>query len=257
MLWAWLGALIVGISLGLLGSGGSILTVPILIYGVGLNEKLAFASSLAIVGLISAFSAYAYAKRGQIIWRSVFWFGLPGMAGAIGGAYIAKYLPSWVQLLLFSVLLLVAAYLMFRPVVSIEDRPQQRAVWKVALDGFFVGVITSLVGVGGGFLIIPALVLLGGLSMSMAVGTSLIIIAMNAASGFYTYLHVLSAFNLHIDWLIVTMFAGLGIVGGLIGQRLSDRIPQHRLRHLFGVFLVLMGVFMLWQNLPEMMKVMT
>jgi uncharacterized membrane protein YfcA len=255
VIWAWIGAILVGVSLGLMGSGGAFLTIPILVYWVGLEEKVAFASALAIVGIISAVSATGYAKRSQIDWRTVAWFGLPSMLGAVFGAYSARYVPSWVQLVLFGGVLLVAAVLMLRP-LKLNDAPSvPRAFWQIGLDGLLVGVVTGLVGIGGGFLIIPALVLLGGLSMTLAVGTSLMIITMNCVSGFWEYLHVLDDLQLSLDWGLIGVFSLLGIVGSLIGQKLSDYLPQQLLRRLFAVFLLLMGAFILWRNLPKLMGV--
>lgn len=255
VIWAWLGAILTGLSLGLLGSGGSILTVPMLVYLVGQDEKVAFAGSLAIVGLISLVSAFAYARKDMVDWRSAMFFGLPGMVGAVFGAYMARYIPSWMQMLLFAALLLVAAWLMFRS-INLDDAPSEpRAFWKVGLDGLIVGALTGLVGVGGGFLIIPALVLLGGLSMNVAVGTSLVIIAMNSASGFWEYLHVLDDLNLSLDWSLIGLFSLLGIAGAQLGQRLNSRLPQVLLRRLFAVFLLFMGAFIAWRNLPQLLGV--
>jgi hypothetical protein len=253
VIWTWVGAILIGVSLGLLGSGGSFLTVPVLVYLVGLDEKVAFASALAIVGLISLFSAVGYARRDQIDWRAVVWFGVPGMVGAVIGAYMSRYVASWVQMLIFAVLLLSAAILMLRPIKLADASHAPRAFWQVALDGLIVGCVTGLVGVGGGFLIIPALVLLGGLSMSLAVGTSLVIISMNSASGFWEYLHVLKALELSLDWGLIIIFSLLGIVGGFIGQKLNSRLPQVLLRKIFAVFLLFMGAFILWHNLPKLM----
>ncbi len=152
MILAWIGALLIGVSLGLLGSGGSILTVPVLIYLVGQDPKVAIAGSLMIVGIISVFSALPYARQGLVKWRTVVVFGLPGMLGAYLGAYGAHYVSDAVQMLIFSALLLIAAYLMFRPVKLEDDTPtQERAVYKIAIDGLLVGGVTGLVGVGGGF----------------------------------------------------------------------------------------------------------
>lgn len=254
VIWAWLGAILIGLSLGLLGSGGSILTVPVLVYLVGQDEKVAFAGSLAIVGLISLVSAIVYARKDQVDWRSAMFFGLPGMVGAVLGAYFARYIPSWMQMLLFAALLLVAAWLMFRP-INLDDAPTEpRAFWKVGLDGLIVGALTGLVGVGGGFLIIPALVLLGGLSMNVAVGTSLVIITMKSASGFWEYLHVLEDLNLSLDWGLIGLFAVLGIAGAQVGQKLNSRLPQVLLRRLFAVFLLFMGAFIAWRNLPQLLS---
>lgn len=251
----WLGAIAIGLSLGLLGSGGSILTVPVLVYWVGQDEKVAFASSLAIVGLISLVSAISYARKDLVDWRSAMFFGLPGMVGAVIGAYYARYVPAWSQMLLFALLMLSAAWLMFKPMDLNKKIGEARAFWKIGLDGLIVGALTGLVGVGGGFLIIPALILLGGLSMSLAVGTSLVIIAMKSASGFWEYLHVLNDLNLSLDWGLILIFSVLGIAGAWVGQLLNNRLPQALLRRLFAVFLLLMSVFIIWRNLPQLIGV--
>lgn len=254
MILAWIGALLIGVSLGLLGSGGSILTVPVLIYLVGQDPKVAIAGSLMIVGIISVFSALPYARQGLVKWRTVVVFGLPGMLGAYLGAYGAHYVSDAVQMLIFSVLLLTAAYLMFRPVKLEDEGPtQERVLYKIAIDGLLVGGVTGLVGVGGGFLIIPALVLLGGLSMRLAVGTSLVIIAAKSFVGFYEYLNVLSALQLSIDWHIIGLFSLIGIVGGWLGHKVSSRVDQALLKKIFSVFLVLIGVFILYKNLPNLL----
>jgi hypothetical protein len=254
MILAWIGALLIGVSLGLLGSGGSILTVPVLIYLVGQDPKVAIAGSLMIVGIISVFSALPYARQGLVKWRTVVVFGLPGMLGAYLGAYGAHYVSDAVQMLIFSALLLIAAYLMFRPVKLEDDTPtQERAVYKIAIDGLLVGGVTGLVGVGGGFLIIPALVLLGGLSMRLAVGTSLVIIAAKSFVGFYEYLNVLSALQLSIDWHVIGLFSLIGIVGGWLGHKVSSRVDQGLLKQIFSVFLVLIGLFILYKNLPNLL----
>ncbi len=188
MVLAWLGALSIGLSLGLLGSGGSILTVPVLVYLVGQDEKVAIAGSLAVVGTIALAGALQYLRSDQVDWRNVGWFGVPGMAGTWLGAMLAAFVPGLVQLALFAVVMLVAAVMMLRG-GELKDTVARspREVWKIALDGLAVGILTGLVGVGGGFLIVPALVLLGGLSMHRAVATSLVIIALKSYSGFIKY----------------------------------------------------------------------
>ena len=251
MILAWIGALFIGLTLGLLGSGGSILTVPVLTYLVGQETKVAIAGSLMIVGIISIFSAIPYARQGLVKWRTVVIFGVPGMAGAVFGAWSAHFVSDALQMLIFSVLLLAASYLMFKPVkLDSETELEERAMYKIALDGFIVGAVTGLVGVGGGFLIIPALVLLGGLSMRLAVGTSLVIIAVKSFAGFAEYLHVLQELQLSVDWEIIGMFSVIGIVGGWLGHKISSRINQEQLKRGFAIFLVLMGAFILYKNLP-------
>lgn len=249
---AWIGALLIGLTLGLLGSGGSILTVPVLTYVVGQETKVAIAGSLMIVGIISLFAAIPYARQKQVKWRTVVLFGVPGMMGAAAGAWAAHYVSDALQMLVFAALLLSASYLMFRPVKldDADSEQAERSMYKIALDGVVVGAITGLVGVGGGFLIIPALVLLGGLSMRLAVGTSLVIIAIKSLAGFVSYLQVLEALDLSLDWAIIGIFSVIGIVGGWLGHKISSKINQEHLKKGFAVFLVLMGIFILYKNLP-------
>jgi hypothetical protein len=246
---AWLGALLVGLVLGLLGSGGSILTVPVLVYLVGEPDKLAIAESLGIVTLISLVGALPFAYRRKVDWRSVGLFGVPGMAGAYLGAFLSKFMPGALQLALFAGVMLLAAWMMLRrPAPSSTATEGRRAVWKVALDGLAVGVLTGLVGVGGGFLIVPALVLLGGLPMHLAIGTSLCIIALKSISGFVKYVDVMQEAGLSIHWRLVLLFGAIGIVGSFIGGAIGRYVPQDRLKRIFAVFLVLMGAVILWQN---------
>ncbi|WP_027893385.1 sulfite exporter TauE/SafE family protein [Calidithermus chliarophilus] len=252
MLLAWAGAVLVGIALGMLGSGGSILTVPILVYLVGEPEKLAVAESLAVVGLIALVGALPYGLRRQIDWASVVWFGLPGMAGTYLGAYFSQWVPGVWQLGLFALVMLLAAYFMFRPQkLPGQPRPRERSPLKIVLEGLGVGVLTGLVGVGGGFLIVPALVLLGGLPMHLAVGTSLLVVALKSGAGFYKYLHLLPAQGYSVHWDVVLLFAALGVAGSFLGGRIAAGIPQLGLRRGFAGFLVLMGAFILWQSLPR------
>ncbi len=251
---AWLGALAIGVSLGLLGSGGSIVTVPVLVYLVGQPDKVAIASSLAIVGGISLIGALPFALSRRISWRNVLFFGLPGMAGSFLGAYIAQYVSGTVQLLLFAGIMLLAAIFMFRPddTEAVQaDKPHE--LWKIGLEGLTVGAVTGLVGVGGGFLIVPALALLGGLPMHIAIGTSLLIIALKSFVGFFEYLNVLTDLNLTVDWNVVFIFTGLGVVGSFLGNRLGRSMPQVLLKRVFAVFLLAMGAFILYQNVPKVL----
>lgn len=253
MILAWIGALFIGLTLGVLGSGGSILTVPVLTYLAGQETKLAIASSLLIVGIISVFSAMPYAREKLVKWRTVILFALPGMAGAAFGAWVAHFISDALQMLVFAVLLLSAAYLMFKPAkLTVEGQPE-RGMIKIGLDGLFIGVVTGLVGVGGGFLIIPALVILGGLPIRLAVGTSLVIIAFNSFAGFVSYLKVLENLNLSIDWHIIAIFSVIGVIGGWLGHRVGAKLNQQHLKKGFAVFLVLMGAFILYKNLPGLL----
>jgi uncharacterized membrane protein YfcA len=242
LLAALLGALAIGLSLGLLGSGGSILTVPVLHYLLHQPEQVAIGGSLLVVGLIAAAACVPYAMARQVDWRNVLWFGLPGMLGAWLGASLARWVPGPAQLVLFAVVMLVAAWQMLRnaPVATGDDRPHRIAI---IAGGTAVGVLSGLVGVGGGFLIVPALVMLAGVPMSGAVGTSLAVIAMNSFTGFGKYQQVLEARGLALDWHALLLIAAIGVVGSFAGNRLGRRLPQASLRKLFGIFLVLMGLF--------------
>lgn len=256
---ALIGALLIGLSLGLLGSGGSILTVPILVYLVGEPDKVAIAESLGIVAAIAAAGALPYARQHTIDWRSVLFFGLPGILGTYGGAWLSRFVSGPVQLILFAGVMLLAAVLMYRrrsPQIPLPDlsaggvavAPKHKA-WKIMLEGISVGVLTGLVGVGGGFLIVPALVLLGGLDMRRAVGTSLVIIALKSGAGYLKYLDVLAELGLSVNWKVVGLFATVGIAGSFAGNWIGIRIPQHQLQRGFAIFLVIMGLWILYQNL--------
>jgi uncharacterized protein len=266
---ALLGALAIGLTLGLLGSGGSILTVPVLVYLVGVPEKAAIAESLAIVGLIAGGGVIPFAIRRLVSWSTVLLFSLPGMVGAYMGALAATRISARVQLILFAVLMLSAAGLMLRrsvahadstpqsphdPASAPPDSPEsnphatKQEFETVIVQGFGIGVLTGLVGVGGGFLIVPALVLLVHLPMHMAVGTSLATITLNSTAGFYKHAQVLPSLHLQLDWHLITLFAALGVVGSLTGGAIARYVPHDRLRRMFGVFLVIMASFLLWKN---------
>jgi uncharacterized membrane protein YfcA len=236
----WLGALAIGLSLGLLGSGGSIFTVPALVYLAHQDEKVAIASSLGIVAGISLFASIPYARRREIDWRSVLRFGLPGIVGTFGGAWLAKYVSAHTQLVLLGLVMLVASVLMLRKPVEVAA-PKPHPTWMVALEGLAVGVLTGLVGVGGGFLIVPALVLLGGVPMRRAIGTSLVIITLKSLVGFAKYVQVLAQLDLAVDWNVLALFTAVGIAGSLLGSRVSSIVPQRALQHVFSAVLVLAG----------------
>jgi len=252
MILAWTGALLVGLSLGLLGSGGSILTVPILIYLVGEEEKTAIAESLGIVGAIALAGFIPYAFKKQVHWRSVILFGLPGVAGTYGGAIIAGYVSGTFQLILFALVMVAAAIMMFRDKQELESsfNPEKgHAWWKFVIEGAAVGVLTGLVGVGGGFLIVPALVLLAGLPIHLAVGTSLAIIALKSIAGFVKYVEVLETLNLHVNWELVLVFSLIGAVGSFVGKKVGGKISGRNLKKGFAVFLMMMGVYIIWMNI--------
>ncbi len=254
MILPMIGAMVVGLSLGLLGAGGSILTVPTLIYLVGQEEKLAIASSLFVVGCISVGGAIFSSKKKLVDQRSVLLFAPPGMAGTWLGAAISGHITGTAQLVLFALIMLLVSILMIRPRQNSAGPAKKKWNLKVSLGAAGAGIITGIVGVGGGFLIIPALVLLGGLEMNRAVGTSLVIIALNSFAGFIKHMDVLAAHNLALDWNLMVCFASVGIIGSITGMTFGTRLPQQTLRRAFGVLLIFMAGFVLTTQLSHQDK---
>lgn len=240
-------AVFIGVSLGLLGGGGSILAVPLLVYVVGMDAKEAIATSLLVVGATSAVALIPHARAGRVRWRTGLVFGAAGMVGAYAGGRVAEFIPGTVLLVAFALMMLATAVAMIRG----RRAPSTPAhtelpVGRVLLDGVVVGLVTGLVGAGGGFLIVPALVLLGGMPMSAAVGTSLLVIAMKSFAGLAGYLA-----SVEIDWPVALAITGAAVVGSLLGSRLSGLVPPDTLRKAFGWFVVVMGVVVLVQQVPS------
>jgi uncharacterized membrane protein YfcA len=237
----------IGVTLGLLGGGGSILAVPLLVYVADLPAKEAIATSLLVVGATSAVGVIPHARRGRVRWRTGLIFGFAGMAGAYAGGRAAAYIPGVVLLTGFALMMLVTAIAMIRGRRSRPGRPapHELPVLRVIVDGVVVGLVTGLVGAGGGFLVVPALALLGGLPMPVAVGTSLLVIAMKSFAGLAGYLA-----DVHIDWGLAAAITAAAITGSLLGGRLAGRIREDLLRKAFGWFVLGMGVFVLAQQLP-------
>ncbi|MGK0740548.1 sulfite exporter TauE/SafE family protein [Leucobacter sp. Z1108] len=245
-------AVVVGVSLGLLGGGGSILTVPILTYLAGMPPQEAIAASLFIVGVTSAVSVFSHARAGRVRWKIGVIFGAAGMAGAFAGGILGGFIPGVVLMILFAVMMVATATAMIRgrkKTAGANESGGEKALplARVLLDGFVVGLATGLVGAGGGFLIVPALNLLGGLPIAVAVGTSLLVIAMKSTAGLSGYL-----FTVQLDWPLVLSFTGIAIVGSLIGAKLAGRIPEQSLRKGFGYFVLVVGVFVLVKEIPPL-----
>ena len=238
----------IGLSLGLLGGGGSILTVPIFVYVLGYAAKPAIVMSLPVVGATSLVGALSHWRAGNVNLRQALLFGLLAMAGAYGGARLAVHLNGVVQLTLLAVVMLGAAMSMLRgtnDLTTVQGTVGTRPVthWVVVVVGLGVGMLTGLVGIGGGFLIVPALVILARLPMKQAVGTSLLVIAMNSASGFAGYLG-----QVDVPWAFLAMFTGVAIGGILVGTYLARFVSQRALKRAFAAFLLLIGSFILYQN---------
>jgi uncharacterized membrane protein YfcA len=244
-------ALAVGGSLGLIGGGGSILAVPILRYVIGLEVKEAIAMSLAVVGIVSLIGAIPHWQQGNVNFRTVITFTPATMVGAFLGARLAALpvVTDTLQLICFGIVMVLASGLMIRKGShkgatgkengSTTNQASQKG-WLIPLEGLGVGVLTGFVGVGGGFMIIPALVLLGNIPMKEAIGTSLVIIAFNSASGFMGYLDQVS-----LNWPLMITFTLAASVGTLAGAYMTRFIDGKQLQKGFGYFVLAVAVLVL------------
>lgn len=239
-------AVFVGIALGLLGGGGSILTVPLLAYVAGMDAKQAIATSLLVVGVTSAIGAVSHARAGRVQWRTGLIFGAAGMAGAYGGGLLAQFIPGTVLLIGFAVMMIATAIAMLRgrKNIAATDSGHHLPVPKIIAEGLVVGLVTGLVGAGGGFLVVPALALLGGLPMPIAVGTSLVVIAMKSFAGMAGYLS-----SVQINWTVALAVTAAAVVGALAGARLTAMVNPDALRKAFGWFVLAMSSVILAQEI--------
>ncbi len=233
-------AVVVGVSLGLLGGGGSILTVPLLTYVAGLDAKHAIAMSLLVVGVTSSVGAIPHARGGRVHWRIAAVFGVAAMSGAYAGGLLAHYIPGTILLIAFAVVMIVAGVAMLRGRVEIVSTDTPLPVLKVLALGAAVGVVSGLVGAGGGFLLVPALSLLAGLPMPTAVGTSLVVIAAQSYAGLAG--HIATE---NIDWSLAAMVTAAAVAGALIGGRLIRWIDPSTLRQAFGWLVLLIASLVL------------
>lgn len=248
-------AVLIGVSLGLLGGGGSILTVPILVYVVGVATHEAIALSLLIVGTTSVAALIPHARAGRVRWRTGAVFGATSMVGAFGAGKLAHLVPGTVLLLFFGAMMLVTAVAMMRGKQaeakteggeSGEGKLSDLPLSKIVLEGLMVGAVTGLVGAGGGFLVVPALVLFAKLPMRSAVGTSLLVIAMKSFAAFAGY-----ASTTHVDFPFAAMATVAAVAGSFAGSSLAGRVPQTLLRRGFAWFVIVMAVFILTQEVPR------
>ncbi|MEI7915610.1 MAG: sulfite exporter TauE/SafE family protein [Mycobacteriaceae bacterium] len=234
-------AVFVGISLGLLGGGGSILTVPLLVYVAGMDAKEAIATSLFVVGVTSAVGAITHARAGRVRPKVAAVFGVAAMAGAYGGGRLAHLVPGNILLIAFAVIMIAAAVAMLRGRRDIGDESAgPLPVVKIVLQGAVVGMISGLVGAGGGFLLVPALALLGGLPMPAAVGTSLVVISMQSFAGLAGHLATDP-----IDWKLAGAVTAAAVLGSILGGLLTSRVDPTALRKAFGWFVLAMAAVVL------------
>lgn len=237
-------SLAIGVSLGLLGGGGSILTVPILIYALQVEEKSAIATSLLVVGITSAFAAVQHARAGNVVWRVALIFAAAGMVGAFFGGGIAQYLSSTLLLVLFGLIMLATSLAMWRgkkaPAGAGENTSHELPLPKIVAEGLLVGAVTGLVGAGGGFLVVPALALLGGLTMQQAIGSSLVVIALKSFAGFAGY-----ATHVEVNYPLASVVTVAAVFGSFAGARFAKQVSAESLRKGFAIFVLVMAVFIL------------
>jgi len=259
-IFGYISALIIGVSLGLIGGGGSILAVPVLAYLFSVNEKVATAYSLFIVGSSALVGGIKQHFKGYVDWRTAFVFGFPAIIGVtVVRHYVIPVLPDTLFTIgdfdftrrmgmfgLFALLMIPAAFSMLK-----EEKEKKRNSGKVKynyplilVEGLVVGAITGMIGAGGGFLIIPALVILANVEMKIAVGTSLIIIALKSLLGFFLG----DALTMEIDWQFLAIFTGLSLIGIFIGSYLSNFIDGKRLKKGFGYFIFVMAIFIFYME---------
>ncbi len=259
-IFGYVGALFIGLILGLIGGGGSILTVPILVYALGFNPVLATAYSLFVVGVTSLVGAIKNMLKGRVDLKTAFIFAIPAFIAVYATrAFLIPIIPTtlfefqgWIItknvaiMLFFAIIMVLAAISMIRD-KNVERERNEQPSYKypfIVLEGFLVGVITGIVGAGGGFLIIPALVLFAKLPMKKAVATSLLIIAVKSLIGFIGDLQ-----NLSVDWSFLLTFSALSIIGIFLGIWLNNFIDGKKLKKAFGWFVLIMAVYIIYKEL--------
>jgi len=253
----YIASIFIGIALGLIGGGGSILTVPVLVYLFSVDAVLATAYSLFIVGATSVVGSFSYFKKGLVNIKTAILFGIPSIIAVfLTRAYIVPAIPneilsvgdfvitkSIMLMLLFALLMIFASYSMIKKDKAkkeLEPQIQEFNYPLILLEGVVVGILTGLVGAGGGFLIIPALVILSKLPMKEAVGTSLVIIASKSLIGFFG-----DSSETLIDWIFLSKVTSFAIVGIFIGTALSKKVDGAKLKPAFGWFVLVMGIYII------------
>ncbi|MCS6817256.1 MAG: sulfite exporter TauE/SafE family protein [Blastocatellia bacterium] len=240
----------IGFSLGLIGGGGSIITVPVLVYVIGVEPHQAIGMSLAVVGATSLIGVVLHSRRGNVRWRTGLLFGGSGIFGAFFGARLTHLFSPSALLLLFAVLMIVIALLMLKKKPHEDNRTRGFDLGKTILTGLGVGALTGFLGVGGGFLVVPAMRLFGGLAMKEAIGTSLVVIAINSAAGVLGQMKHGGGFDVPMTILIVALAA----VGMLVGTALSHHTSAERLNKGFAAFVLAVAIFLLVKNYPMLIR---
>ncbi|HEY5959534.1 MAG TPA: sulfite exporter TauE/SafE family protein, partial [Polyangiaceae bacterium] len=243
-------AAIIGLALGTLGGGGSVLAVPLLIYVAGLPDKTAIATSLLVVAATSAVAALVHARAGNVRWRGALMFTPAAMFGAYLGGRLSRYVPGSLLIGLFSAMMLATAWAMWRGRREQDgaSAAQSKNLAYIMALGLLVGVITGLVGAGGGFLVVPALALMVGMPMRAAIGTSLVVIAANSTAALLGYVS-----HVALDYHVAVLIALSASIGALVGSKLATRIAAGLLRKGFSILILIMGTLLLVRALRAAM----
>ncbi|WP_053992408.1 sulfite exporter TauE/SafE family protein [Mangrovimonas sp. TPBH4] len=250
----YVAALVIGVVLGLIGGGGSILTVPLLVYLLGYSPVVATAYSLFVVGSSSLVGVVQKHRKEQVDFKTGLAFSFPSfLAVYMSRRFLVPYIPEEIFniggyvlskdmliMVFFAVVMFMAATSMIKKKGKTEEVHKPQPYYKTFVQGMVIGVITGLIGAGGGFLYVPALVLWAGLSMKKAVGTSLVIIAINSLIGFLGDVHTQT-----INWTFLLLFSALTIIGILIGGSLSKYVSNSKLKKSFGWFILIMAVYII------------
>lgn len=254
----YIGALIVGLVLGLIGGGGSILTVPLLVYLLGYNPVVATAYSLFVVGSSSMVGTYQKHKKGLVDFKTGLAFsfpsfvavylsrrylvpGIPETLFSIGGFDVTKGMGI---MIFFAIIMIIASYSMIKNRKENLEASQSQPYYKTFIQGLIIGTITGIIGAGGGFLYVPALVLWANIPMKKAVGTSLIIVTINSLIGFIGDVQTLD-----IEWTFLLVFTGISILGIILGVFLSKFISGKKLKKSFGYFVLVMATYIIYKEL--------
>lgn len=252
-------AVCIGVLLGLLGGGGSILTVPVLVYLADIPAKSAVSMSLIVVGSTSIIATYNHARKQHVCWKTGAVFGAAGMLGAFLGGRLTVYIPDALLLVLLGLIMLVASFSMLlgkktpaadKTINGADETtsfcPVELPIAAILLDGFFLGIITGLVGVGGGFLLVPALIHLARLPIHAAIGTSLFIIVLQSSAGLLG-----QAAHINIDIKLTIMVSCLAIFGSFVGSKIAHFLPANLLKQSFGYFVLLLGGWLLYKEVNQ------
>jgi len=243
-------SVLIGAVLGMLGGGGSILTLPMLVFALDVEPRAAIATSLFVVGATSVVGTVIHARSGAVQWRVGGLFGAAAMAGAFGGGRIARFVPASLLLGTFAIVMLVTATAMLRGRAEPSGPPRPVALGRALLLGGAVGVLSGLVGAGGGFLIVPALTIFGGLAMREAIGTSLFVIALQSFAGFAG-----QASAVALDWPLIGVVTAAAVAGALGGANLGKKISGDALRRAFAWLVLAMGIFVIGKQAPAVVAV--